>query len=512
MAGTEHDAHEDGSMDSPSSSSSASAHLDSAQGQSASGPLYDPAQDTGDASGEGSVAEDSIRGAFPPEEGSDSPDDSSGPAWAAESGGVLSGVKSFFLDRPEEREAKKQAKAAGLTTAPAKSGKGKKQKKARGATAVAGPTKVSRRARLLGGKRGRATALMAAILAFALLTAINTFLIVGLFNRPSAEEAASAALREQGRDFPSGQSVAWAEQAVVDWATWDEDDQEDREIRMAQYLTSGMEPQAGWNGRGKQEVTFTSVDPEPEVIDQNHAVVDVAYRLSDNSRRCVSVPVYAYKPEGLTEEEGNKSQWAFGMSGNPIPRPCAPRTGATDDGAASPANDDDTTLREDDELARELTSNFFPDFFAAWAASDANSLRQYTASGVTTIGLGGAMSSTPPPSVSEAVIMTPRDTAPKENTVYYATVPVTWTLAGSSAQVTSTYTVPMKKSGDRWYVAGEPRPSPESADAASGSPAAKVEPEEDEDETPSGDSSEEDSTETSPNPSPSAGADNEDSE
>lgn len=466
---------------SPSSPSPASAHPDSA-----------PASADSDAG----IAEDSIRGAFPPQEDPPDLDDTDGPSWAPSAEdtkqSALSGMWGFLWDSKEERELKKAAKAAGVSPGrpSKKSAKGKTP-----ATAVAGKAKVSRRARLLGGRRGRAVALMGLMIAVAALTVVNTLMISALFNKPDAEEAAQKALREQGRDFPSGQAVAWADQAVVDWATWDEEDKDEREVRMAQYLTAGMDPQSGWNGRGKQKVTFTSVDPEPTVIDQNHALVDVAYRLEDDSRRCVSVPVFAHKPKGLTGE-GQEEQWAFGFAGNPVPRPCAPRTGAE---AAKPkdTSDDGVALSSDDDLAQDLTTNFFPDFFSAWAASDANSLRQYTASGVTTIGLGGAMSSTPPPSVDEAVIMTPKNSEPKEGTVYYATVPVTWTMAGSSAQLTATYTVPMKMSGDRWYVAGEPRPASASSDASSGSPGEKVDPEEgtdnsdapaeDEAQSPSGD-------------------------
>lgn len=462
---------------SPSSPSPSSAHLDSAHGPSASGQSYDPS--AGNVA-EG-VAEDSIRGAFPPREDR-SPDNSDGPSWAPArkgrtpkgSGSTLGGFASFLWDSPEQRAQRKAAKAAGVPSQSTKGGL---------ATGVAPKTKVSRRARLLGGKRGRASALMALLVLTAVLAVTNTALIVALFNRPSAEEAAVRALRESGQDFPKGQSAAWADQVVVDWATWDEADKDEREVRMAQYLTSGMDPQAGWNGRGSQAVEFTSVNPEPTVIDQNHALVDVAYRLEDSSRRCVSVPVYAYKPKGLAGE-GQDAQWAFGLSGNPVPRPCAPRTGAMEDTQAD-ATVNGEKLSANDELATELTSTFFPNFFAAWAASDANSLRQYTASGVTTIGLGGAMSSTPPPSVSEVVIMTPRDTQPKEGTVYYATVPVTWTMAGSSAQVTAVYKVPMKLVGDRWYVAGEPQPSTASPEASSGSPAERVSPEQGTDSEPS---------------------------
>lgn len=466
---------------SPDPSSRGGVHLDSARAQNP-GVRFDPdAEDMRQAE----VAEDSIRGAFPPEEDS-SPDDSTGPAWAQEAeekvakqekkkssvgGGVLGDVRSFLLDDKDQRAARKARKLAAAAGVDVDSVNAKGSTRQGSATSVAAPTKVSRRARLLGGKRGRATLLMALVIAVAILTVANFALVLTRPSQSDIDARVAAAMREQGQDFPRGQSVAWADQLVIDWGTWDESNREEREVRMAQYLTSGMDPQAGWNGKGTQEVTFTSANPEPVVLDENRALVDVDYRLDDGSRRCVSVPVYAYKPEGLT---GENVQWAFGLSSNPIPRPCAPRTGAME---SPDVAESEETLAANDELARELTSSFFPGFFSAWAASDANSLRQYSASGVTTIGLGGAMSSTPPPSISEVTIMTPRNGEPREGTVYTATVPVTWTVAGSSAQITASYDVPMKLVGDRWYVAGEPMPSTNNSDAQSGSPAEKVNPE-----------------------------------
>lgn len=510
MASNSYGAPEDGMNSpegSPNPSSRGAAHLDSAHDQTSS-VRFDPDATPQEERRAEMVAEDSIRGAFPPEV-DNSPDDSTGPTWAQEAeekvakrekkpkkagagDGVLGDVKSFLLDNKDQRAERKARKVAAAAGVDVDSGSAQGSGRNGVATSVAAPTKVSRRARLLGGKRGRATLLMALALAVALLTVVNFGLVLTRPSQADIDERVAAAMREQGQDFPRGQAVAWADQLVIDWATWDEDNAESREVRMAQYLTSGMDAQAGWNGKGTQEVTFTSANPEPTVIDENRALVNVDYRLDDGSRRCVTVPVYAYLPEGLT---GENVQHAFGLSSNPIPRPCAPRTGAMEDPAIEEAEE---TLAANDTLARELTSSFFPGFFSAWAASDANSLRQYSASGVTTIGLGGAMSSTPPPSIRDVTIMTPRDGEPQEGTVYTATVPVTWTVAGSSAQITASYDVPMKLVGDRWYVAGEPMPSTSSPDAESGSPAKKVDPE-------AGTESEEQAEEPEPDPSDAGG-------
>lgn len=462
--------------DSPNPSPQNDAHLDSAQG-GRSGTRFDP-----------DVAETGENRA----EADDGLTDSAGSERAEEAemvskkkqpkvGGVFGDVKSFLLHSPEQRAAYKAQKAQAATGEPVDATDSRAATNSstshdtRTATAVAAPTKVSRRARLLGGKRGRAVLLMCLVLFTVVMTVVNTALIVTRPTQGDIEDHVAQAMREEGQSFPSGQAAAWADQVVIDWATWDEDNRDEREVRMAQYLTAGMDSQAGWNGEGTQEVTFTSVNPEPEVLSEHRALVDVDYRLDDGSRRCVTVPVYAYRPDGLT---GENVQWAFGLSGNPIPRPCAPRTGAVE----SPETEEEQeSLIANEEVSRELTTSFFPGFFSAWAASDANSLRQYSASGVTTIGLGGAMSSTPPPDIGEVVIMTPRDGEPVEGTVYTATVPVTWTVAGSTSQVSATYDVPMKLDGDRWYVAGEPTATTDNSNAQSGSPAEQISPDDDTD-------------------------------
>lgn len=387
--------------------------------------------------------------------------------------GLFGSIKSFLLDSKDDRARYKAARDAGFdpeehvakangkpTSAESKdASKDKTQPQER-------PSKVSRRARYSGGKRWIPMAFIGLFAAAVLLSVLALGVAIGKPGKNDVKSAVADQLHEQGQDFPTGQAVSWAGQVVVDWGTWDEDETDNHQIRMAQYLTNGMDNNAGWNGKGKQKVTFISTNPEPRVQDSNHALVDVDYRLDDNSRRCVSVPTYAYQPDGVT---GDDPQWAFALSGNPIPRPCAPRTGAVEDKDGNdPTNQ--KGMSNNDKEARDLTTNFFPSFFAAWAGSDQSSLKQFTASGVSTTGLGGAMSSTPAPDIEEAKLFTPSDSDAKEGKVYTSRVKVNWNVAGSTSQVEATYDVPMKKQGDRWYVAGEPEPSAYTDDATSGNP------------------------------------------
>lgn len=295
-----------------------------------------------------------------------------------------------------------------------------------------------------------------------LATLASLVALMTALNRPSKSDIAALVDKQlvaSGRDFPSGDAVMWAGQALRVWGTWDEATAEGRRTLLAPYLSSGLNPDGGWNARGTQSLIYSSVNPEPEVIDANHAMVSAAYQVQDGSWRCVTLPVYAYRLDTTTP-------WAFALSANPTPTPCAPRTGSPDLGKNDPLTAGGLTGNS--AVGMTLAQTFLPAFFAAYAASDPT-LTQYTAPGVTLYGLGGSMASMPPPTIGDVSVYVP-DTGPVDGVVYKATVPVTWTLAGAASQVTSTYVVPVVRNSERWLVAGEPQPSMQDP-VASGGPA-----------------------------------------
>lgn len=299
---------------------------------------------------------------------------------------------------------------------------------------------------------------------FALLAPIAIMVASSKVSEDEVRAIVDEEMTDSGSDFPTGQSVMWAGQVLRVWGTWDEESADSREVSIAPYLSSGMDPQAGWNGSGKQEITYASVNPEPKVLDANHASVDAVYQIGDGSWRCVTIPVYAYKPDSFD----TNAKWAFSLAGNPTPSGCSPRTGApTVDEEVYSGGKDRT---EDTELGRTLQSSFFPGFFSAWAGSDPDALQQYTASGVKTTGLGGAMASNPQPEIGEVRVWTGKDGAVKDGTVYNAIVPVTWTITGSNSRISAEYLVQLKKDGERWFVAGEPQAAQQATDVQGGNP------------------------------------------
>lgn len=299
---------------------------------------------------------------------------------------------------------------------------------------------------------------------------ISVMALMIAMSRPTNDDVAAQVqeqLAESGRDFPQGEAVMWAGQVLRVWGTWDEANEGARKVLLAPYLSSGMDQHAGWNGKGQQEVLYASINPEPRVTDSNHATVSAVYQIGDGSWRCVDLPIFAYK----ADDQNENSPWAFALAGNPTPVACSPRTGAPNlTGEEIPED-----YVADSDLGRSLSVDFFPGFFAAWAASDTQTLAQYTAPGVRALGLGGAMASVPPPSISDVSVFVPRDGA-VDNQVYTAVVGVTWTLSGSTSQVESVYEVQIRKNGDRWYVMDEPVASSQYPEVSGGNPAEVPEP------------------------------------
>lgn len=382
---------------------------------------------------------------------------------SSEKKGFLKSLFDFFLGGPD----KSNGAAAAKVSTTDRNGKPKSAaqlRKERNAAKRRGSNGVR-----YGGDRRYVFIAMGAIVAIAALSPISLMVA----NSKVSEDEVRALVEEQmqtsGREFPTGQAVMWAGQVLRVWGTWNEENKQGREVAIAPYLSSGMDSQAGWNGAGTQEITYTSVNPEPNVIDANHATVDAVYQIGDGSWRCVSIPTFAYKPNTFD----TNARWAFALAGNPTPVGCSPRTGAP--AVEEVVYSGDENRKRDDDLGTKLASTFFPGFFSAWAGSDPDALAQYMASGIMTTGLGGAMASNPQPQIGSVGIWVDEGGV-VDGVVYNAVVPVTWALVGSSSRVSAEYVVPVKRDGDRWFIAGEPRAAQQATDVQGGAPPAIPQP------------------------------------
>lgn len=259
-------------------------------------------------------------------------------------------------------------------------------------------------------------------------------------------------------DFPSGQAVMWVGQVAQTWGTWDADKKEARAVLLSPYLSQGMDPQAGWNTKGKQSVLSSTVNPEPEVIDSSRAIITSAVMIDDGSWRCMDFKVYASKPNSFS----STARYAFALAGNPTPVACNPSTGAPLLAMGSGP--------KDNAAAEALQNQFLPGFFAAWASSDQATLGQYLDDGVKTVGLGGAYLSSPAPQITSVSVPVPPGQQTAADTVT-AIVTVVWSLpSDDGATLEATYNVPLHRKGGQWFVAGEPAPSAQDTNVQGGAP------------------------------------------
>lgn len=379
--------------------------------------------------------------------------------------GPLKGVLDFFLAGPDKK---------GSSPKPSKTDKDSKPKTAAQLRKERNDAKRKAKdgTRYSGGNRKYLVGAFAIFAALAILTPVSIMIGASKTSEDQVRAIVEEELTDSGSNFPEGQAVMWAGQVLRVWGTWDEENADAREVSIAPYLSSGMDSQAGWNAAGKQEITYASINPQPTILDANHAAVDAVYQIGDGSWRCVTIPVYAYKPDSFD----TNAKWAFALAGNPTPTACAPRTGAPSVDDNVYAGDEDR--KEDSELGETLSASYFPGFFSAWAASDADALQQYTASGVKTTGLGGAMASNPQPEIGEVHVWTDSEGV-QDGVVYNAIVPVTWTVNGTNSRLSAEYLVQVKKEGERWFVAGEPQAAQQATDVRGGSPQNIPEPDDD---------------------------------
>lgn len=360
-----------------------------------------------------------------------------------------------IIDAPTPKPTKKQAKAerkADATKPPRRDRKAERRAADVRKKAVENKKHIPLGQRY-GGDRRKHLLLLGALLLSPVLSMLAFTISSTKASEADVKAAVAEALKDQGAEFPSGQAVMWAGQVVRIWGTWDEADETgQRDVLMSQFLSRGLSNTAGWNEQGKQEVLYSTVNPQPTITDENHAWVDASYQIQDGTWRCVSLPVYAYHPESFTQEDS----YAFALSANPVPVACAPRTGAP----AIPATTapDGSSFEDASTEAQDLASTFMPGFFAAWSASDQATLRQYAISDAQLIGLGGAFESTPAPTIESVALPVASNASVESGQSYVATVTVTWTVAGSTAQLTASYDVDLAREGSQWFVKGEPTP------------------------------------------------------
>lgn len=299
-----------------------------------------------------------------------------------------------------------------------------------------------------GGQR-KMWALLVLLLVLSLLAGLLSLtMLSGKMGRGEAKDQISEQIKnETDSGFPAGDAGMWVESFVRTYGTWDYKTPEARAADLSPYLAPGMDAQAGWDGEGEQKVIYSTVSSDPEIIDSNRAIYSAMYQIEDGTWRCSAIPVYAYRSTDASQAP--EGAWGFAVTANPTPTPCSLRVSV-------PAFEEADFNNVDDEASETLRSSFFPGFFSAWFASDADTLRQYMAPDVTTFGLGGIYEGEP--QINEVILpIDAEEDAAATDTIYSAYVSLTAKDRNGASQ-TVTYKVPVSSNGSQWQVQGEPEP------------------------------------------------------
>lgn len=168
-----------------------------------------------------------------------------------------------------------------------------------------------------------------------------------------------------GARFPVLAAEAYASQFGQVYLSASPSTASQRAAELAQFLPSGFDPQAGWNGSGVLKLQSEQV-AGVRVRDSHHAVVTLLARVNGQLMG-LGVPVYAAKGD-------------MAIAGEPAWLP--PPTRAVVPSTA-PVNTDSATTAV---LMKQL-----PDFFQAYASGSQVTLGRFEVPGAKLPGLGGAV-------------------------------------------------------------------------------------------------------------------------
>lgn len=187
---------------------------------------------------------------------------------------------------------------------------------------------------------------------------------------------------------------------------------EQRETRLAQFVSAGTDPACGWNGQGVQNVTDSSWTGSSEPVDlpgyAEHTRMMIVRVLTSAGSRVVTVPVYV---ADLRNADGMRIVGDIGEMPQPrLAKPPAPTAPAEVDDALS------TAL---------IDGEFFRQFFDAWGSSKSAALQRFVTPDAlpeARAGLSGTLSA---PKVDQAQVFFPAGVDPDNEEFRWRTGMVT---------------------------------------------------------------------------------------
>ncbi|MFJ3881326.1 conjugal transfer protein [Streptomyces sp. NPDC090077] len=374
--------------------------------------------------------------------------------------------------------------------------------------------------RLPSNGKGTHVALRATLLITTCVFALGSCGVTGLVIGRSSVTVKPAALdggdltRYRLTDFPVQSAAVFAEEYASLCMTYSPENADKRRESLSRYISSGVDRDCGWNGKGKQQVQQANWDGTVEELPEygkNGRYLNIQVAYTGGRTTTLSVPVYVKDLAGAS---------GLRVVGNVGEMPLPIR-----DAAPAPAKAEEVV---DQELSAQLRDQVLTGYFKAWAASDTTALARFTTPDATPAAVSGLAGVLNSPVVQEVQALAPEGTEAGKKVTYSqgqavpARVTVVWGGGGgddAKAEVAlkRSYRVTVVNTAQGWFIKdirggvmdptggradtpGTASPSATPASGASGAPAPSGTPGPSGSASPSGSGS----PSASPSPKPSA--------
>lgn len=302
--------------------------------------------------------------------------------------------------------------------------------------------------RIPAGGRRTHVALRATLLITTCVFALGSCGVMGLVIGKSSTPATAGldpadAAKYRLSEFPTRQAATFAEQYALLCMTYSPETASTRRDDLARYISSGVDGECGWDGKGTSKAVAATWDGTAETLPEygDHGrYLGVQVRSEGGKLTTLTVPVYV---KDLATGEGMR------VAGDVGQMPLPPR-------ADVPPVDQDAEV-VDDTLSDQLREQVLPGYFEAWGASDTTAMARFTTSDATqtaTTGLSGELSE---PTVSEVDALVPRNVQGTDPYTYadgqavQLRVVVAWTDPAGGA-VNRSYRMTVVNTAQGWFI------------------------------------------------------------
>ncbi|WP_405980008.1 conjugal transfer protein [Streptomyces sp. NBC_00158] len=309
--------------------------------------------------------------------------------------------------------------------------------------------------RLPSNGKGTHVALRATLLITACVFALGSCGVTGLVIGRSSVTVKPAALDGQDltryrlTDFPVQSAAVFAEEYASLCMTYSPENADKRRESLSRYVSSGVDRECGWNGRGKQQVKQASWDGTVEELPEygkNGRYLNVQVTYTGGRTTTLSVPVYVKDLAGAS---------GLRVVGNVGEMPL-------------PIRDTAPTLEKggevvDQELSNQLRDQVLAGYFKAWAASDTTALTRFTTPDATPAAVSGLAGALTAPVVQDVQALAPEGTETGKKITYGqgqavpARVTVVWGGGGaddakSEVTLKRSYRVTVVNTAQGWFI------------------------------------------------------------